>query len=902
MVFRIILCGLCFWIAFATHTQAQVDIDSLTHQPSDTTLLDSPQDSVEIDSVAMDLADVPMTDDFATVVEYSADDSIHFDMATEVISLYKNSKITYGIIDLKAEDITIDLNENVLNAVGRRDTNNVLQNTPIFKEGKETYEAEAIRFNFKTQKAIVKRVRTQQGEAYLLGERIKKDEKNNMFIQTGLYTTCEADHPHFGIRANKIKMIGSKQIISGPFQLIISDIPTPIGFPFGIVPVPKARASGILMPSYGETRERGFFLRNGGYYWAISDYIDLSLMGEIYSKGIYGVTVQSRYNKRYHYTGNFRFMYNNRAEGERGTLNRSSASDFKLMWSHNPQPRGSSRFSASVNAGTTTFDRNNSFNQQDFLNASLNSSITYSKTFEGTPFNMTTSLRHNQNVQTEIITVFPEANLGMNQVAPFKNIIRNTRSPLNQLRFSYSLRGKAEVNNVFRTASVSGLRVLNAAEVGDTVAFNLSNMAQMLENTNMGMQHTIPISTSATILRYITVTPQANITQTIYRESYDYRWLQGNEVEIDTIRGVSQFYSYDIGANATTRLYSFFSFGENAKVQAFRHMLTPTIGFNYRPDFADERFGFYQEVPIDNEGNTRPFSRLDGNYGRPSMGRQGAVSLSLDNNVEMKLLQADGTTKKVPILENFQVRGNYNLAADSFNLSNVDMSMRTRLFEKITINAGGTVDPYTYELLRIDSTGTGANDFRVQQRRVDEFAWQNGQGLGNLSNFRVALSTTIGPDLFKKGGGKGEDGKEEEEENGKKYKSDKGSQEDLDFINDNPDLYVDFSVPWSLNFGYNINYRKNGFAPAVVTQTVDFRGDVSITEKWKIRYQTGYDIVQKEFSFTQFEIHRDLHCWQLSVNWIPFGPRQSYTLNLGVKAAMLQDLKLARRNSWYDRR
>lgn len=886
MTLLIFLCSF-FSKGFAQTTPA----DSLAIPLSDSlNVAANLADTLATDSLSGDTLTVPVKSEFETTVDYSAKDSIRFNIKTKKAYLYGQSEIDYEKINLKSENIEIDWEENTLHAIGVEKENGEIRGAPIFQEGDDIYDAEEIQYNFKTRKAIVTGFRTQEGEGFVLSERAKKAEGDNYYVQNGIYTTCNLPHPHYGIRAGKIKMVGNKQIVTGPFNLEISEVPTPIGFPFALVPLPKKRASGLIIPAYGETRERGFFLRDGGYYWAISDYMDLTVLGEIYSRGGTGLRVQNNYKKRYRYNGAFEFRFNNRPQGERGTPERSVQQDFWVNWRHQPFTRGNSSFSASVNAGTSTFNQNNAFNQRDFISPSFNSRISYRKTFQGTPFTFSAALGHNQNVQTEIVKLNPDMTLAMNRVFPFKKLIQNPKSFLNDVSISYNFKTRGEITNLVQAPNF-GVKTTDEVVENDTVGFNLSNADILLSNAKFGAQHSIPLSAPLTVLRYFTLTPNANFTETWYAEQRDYEWFSGDTIDVNVTSGFSRFYNYSVGTSLTTRLYS--TYFMKGKVQAIRHVMTPTVSFSYTPDFSKPQYNFYQEVQVREDGTTQLLPRYDGIFGRPSSGEVGQISLSLDNNLEMKVRSLeDPKGKKVKIFDNFGIRTAYNIAADSFNLSDISMQARTQLFGKLQISLNGGIDPYTYELQSVD-TSSG----RVTQRRINKFAWQTGNGIGNINSAGIALSTNFSPKGAK--GGRGGRGNEQTNE----QKPPPGtSQADMDFINENRNLYVDFSIPWSLNVSYNLRYSKRGFDEARITQSMNFNGDVSLTPKWKVGVRSGYDFERKEFSFTSVDITRDLHCWQMTVNWVPFGPRQSYTMEIGVKAAILQDLKLARRNNWYDRR
>ncbi len=832
----------------------------------------SSTDTLNLDSLAA-------KSDFKTTIKYSAQDSIIFDVERNTVMMYNSSKIDYGDINLTAERIDINWDRKLITANGIEDTTTGEQKgLPVFKQGDSEYNSTGIAYNYQTRRAIVTGFTTKEGEGFIHSEKAKRIDDDTYYAKDNVYTTCDLPHPHFGIRSKKIKYITQKQIISGPFNLEVASVPTPLGFPFAIVPLPKRRASGIIIPAYGEVRDRGFFLRNGGFYWAISDYMDLTLLGEVYSKGGVGGSVAYRYKKRYFYDGNFLFTLNSRTQGERGTPQFARANDFRLTWSHTPVSRGNSRFSANVNLGTSTFNQRYSFNTQNFLSNTLNSSINFSHNFVGTPFNMSASLRHNQNVQTDITKVVPQASLNMNRLQPFKRFVRKQSSLIGQINFAYNSDFQGEITNLLGAGSGGGSFRQADVPKKDTIGFNLTNMSELLQTFMPAARHSIPISTSGTIARYFTFSPSFNYNETWYFQRYNYSYRNADTVDVDTVRGFSRFYNYSSSVSFTTQVYTTAQF--KGKIQAVRHLMTPTISFNYTPDFGKEQYKFFQETQVNARGDVQKLPRYSGLYGSPSQGEVGSISVDLNNSIEMKIRNRDPDEKpkKIALLQGLSFSGNYNFIADSFKLSNINMNARTTLFGKLSVNMNANIDPYTYLFVSLD-TATG----QARQNRVSQYAWQTGNGIGNLKAAGLAFSYSFNKKDTKK-------------------TSEKGSPEQVNEINNNSAQYVDFTLPWQLSISTNLSYSKEGFSKANVTNTVNFNGELLLTPKWKVTFSSGYDFKAKDLSYTTFTIFRDLHCWQMNVTWIPFGPRQSYTLDLGVKAAVLQDLKLSRRNNWYDNR
>ncbi len=882
--FSLFFLGSFFSLAFGQ------DIKPLTISLDSLNKLNQLENKAALDSINLvenDTTDRPAaSSDFTAIVTYSATDSIKYDFKTQKIILYTNSEIDYTNINLKSDNITLDWNTNELTAIGLEDSLGRLTETPIFKQGEEEYKAKKIRYNFVSERAVVTEIVKKEGEGFLLLEKGKRDSEGNFNGVQGSYTTCtNTDHPHFRIRSQKIKVIENKQIITGPFQLEIMDIPTPIGFPFGLLPIPKTRSSGIIVPSYGETQPRGFFLRDGGYYWAISDYIDLTFLGEAYSKGVYGASVRSNYSKRYYYTGNFDFRVNTIRDEEKG-ISENNSNDFRLTWAHNPKSRGSSSFSANVNLMTATFNQRNSFDPNAYTQASVSSGVSYNKTFVGTPFVFSGNLRHEQNLQNKIVSVLPQANLSMNRMFPLRRFIKNSQSPLAQLGLSYRLDGQAKISNLLTNAIKGNFKIpSDQRQTSDTLAFDVANLPEILENLQWGLKHSVPLSTSVTFLRYFKMNPSGNFSQVIYGSSNSYEWTQKDTVRTTVNQGFSQFYSYNASIDFTTTLYSTYLF-KNPKFKALRHTMIPTISLSYQPDFSDPRFGFYQEVQIDEGGRTQRIARMNGVYGSPSAGESGTVSFSLRNTLEAKVETKEGKDEKRKLLDSFDFSTAYNLAADSFNLSNIGVNLRTSLFKnKIGINVRSSLDPYTYAIDGRDSLTGKIND----QTKIDRFAWQDGFSLGTMSTLNISLNTSFSADGFAS-------------DNEEEASSQAISQADVDFINQNRDLYVDFKVPWTVSIAYNWNYNRIGLIEGNASQNLSFNGDVSVTPKWKVGYNASYDLEQNLFSDATFNIHRDLHCWELRVSWTPVGFRRGYSLDLRVKSSLLQDLKLNRRNNWRDRR
>ncbi len=851
--------------------------------------------------------------DIETTINYDANDSIFFDLSERKLYLYGETHIDYGIISLEAERTNVDWEKSMIQADYITDSTGAKVGKPVFSEGADTYVANKIVYNFKSKRALIKDIITEQDGAFMHGQDVKKNEDNELFIRGAKYTTCNLEYPHFFIESKKLKAIPGNKIVSGPFNVKFRDLPTPLFLPFGMFPQPRKKASGVVVPTYGEEKLRGFFLRDGGYFFAINDYVDLRVTGDIYSKGGNGMNVTSNYLKRYSYRGTFNFSYNKSLSGSE--QNPLETNDYWVRWNHAPESRRNSSFSASVSAGTSTFNQNNNLVNQDFnrsINSQLTSSVSYRTKFRGTPFNMALDFRYNQNLQTEIVNLtLPDLTLNMNRIYPFKKLIKSTKSLLTKLNFSHNFIAKNELTN--RSRSSFAFPVTNAnADANDTLAFNFNNLDKIYARSRVGGRHNIPISTSLNLLKYFTLNPSFSYQELWYLQELRYTYIESEKaVRIDTVRGFSRAGSWTTGASLNTRIYGT-KFFKKGKIQAIRHVITPGLSFSYSPDFSDPKYGVFNEVQVDPD-NTRKLSKYEGfAYGSPSQGESKTIGLSLSNNIEMKVLSRKDTitgSKKIKLFDNIGLSTGYNLAADSFKLSNISLNARTSFFNgKVSLNLTGSIDPYLYEFRSESVTGIGQRN--VDQRRLDRFAWNNGQGIGQLSR----MTTSIGINLRPKSREGGDRQKTKDFDNFDPGDPNPGdllndlndpnqSPEDkgqLSHIRNNPEEYVDFNVPWSLTANYSINRNKTGFQDAQISQSLSFRGSLGLTEKTQISFNSGYDFENKQFTSTALDISRDLHCWTMSVTWIPFGRFQSYSVSIRVKSSLLQDLKIEKRRSFLD--
>ena len=842
-------------------------------------------------TISKQLDSLKSDSEIETTINYNAKDSIYYDLKTQIIKLYGNSSIDYGNINLKAHKIMIDWNAQTLDANFMRDSTGLKIGKPIFTENNQSYETDKITYNFNSKKAIISGIVTQLDDAYMQGEKVKKNELDELYIHDAKYTTCNLADPHFHIATKKLKVIPGKKVISGPFHLKFGNVPTPLGFIFGMFPQPKETVSGIIMPSYGEEKRRGFYLREGGYYFAVNDYFDLRLTGDIYSKGSYGATIATNYKKRYAYNGSLKFNYNKSKTGEIESPFESN--DFSFSWTHTPSSKGrSSRFSSSVNFQTNSYNQNKNLVQSNFnqsINAQFNSNISYSKTFKGSPFNISTNLRHSQNVQNKKVNLtLPDLSYNMSRIYPFKNMGKLGKTALGKISISHRFTGKIELTNGSSSSSLNSINVINSSDsFNKQVDFNMQNINTIIDRSKIGGKHTIPISTSFNILKFFTVSPSINYNEIWYLKKLNYTYNEvENGVEIDTTNGFSRAWSYNTALSLSTRIYGTVFF-KKGKIKAIRHVITPEISLTYSPDFTQKKYGYYENIQINNEGETRLLSKYENFlYGSPRIGSSASINFYIGNNLEMKVIDENDTisgTKKIKIFENLSFSGNYNFLADSFQLSPIRFNTRTSFFKRlINVSLSGTMDPYAYKLDSISETN------QIYQRRINELAIKNNQGLGSLAFINMALGMRFSAKDFQS--------PEEEDEKESRF----GTRREIDYINSNIAEYVDFNVPWSINASYNLNRRKIGYNDPTITQTITMSGDISISEKTKISMRSGYDFKNKMLTQTSINATRDLHCWRIRFNWIPFGRFQSYNLSISAVSALLQDLKLEKRSRFFD--
>jgi hypothetical protein len=806
-------------------------------------------------------------------VKYEARDSMPYDAIRKIFHLYGQAKVVNEDLSLEADYIEIDLTKNLMSARGTRDSLGMLVGMPLFKQGGKEYKAEVIKYNYKTRKAHISEFRTQEGEGYIHGEDVVKNADNTFGIQDAKYTTCNLDHPHFYIAATKIKVIPDKKIITGPADLVIADVPTPLMLPFGIFPIKKGQSSGLIIPTYGNSPRQGYFLRNGGYYFGLGEHADMQVTGDIYANTSWAGRSGFRYANRYHFAGDLGFNFANNKYGESSDLDYYTSRDFQLSWNHRSDPKAvpNTSFTANVNLVSRNYLANNSYVPQNIMTNQIVSSVSYNKGFANGKYNFSTNARASQNVQTGDMAIsFPDFTFTVSGFNPFKPKYKSVADKwYENITMSYATSFKNEVNTkdsiLFRNWRGNEFR-----NFFDTAA-------------RYGMIHTLPINTSFKVLKYYTLSTSVTMNEYWYLQTIRKDTMNGMAMN-RTVNGFERAFTYTPRVGINTRYYGIKSFSKG-RLAAIRHVVSPSLDFSYSPDYSASSTGYYKSY-VDAQGREVKYSIFErGIMGGPGMGRQGNVGFSVDNNIEMKVRTGKDTARreeKIQIFESIRAGGAYNIFADSLQLSKINLSARTRLFKNILLTANANMDPYVNEIYT-------ENGFK-NVRRLNRFYFNSQSIPGVITDGGIGVNATFNKDFFKR-------------------KSSMNSEFDgnLKYINEMPEDYYDFNVPWSLTIVYSVNYNRynnlNNPDNPNYTQTITFYGDFNLTSNWKIGYNSGYDIKNKQLNpYTSIDFIRQLHCWEFKLNWIPTGPRQSFLFTINVKSSLLQDLKLTRRRDWFDRR
>jgi lipopolysaccharide assembly outer membrane protein LptD (OstA) len=854
--------------------------DSLPVGEPDTLI--SPEQQVPEDTTAGITAKKKKSPIEAEVL-YNSRDSFKISIEEQKVYLFGEAKVNYQNIELTADYIVFDMSNNIVLATGLTDTLGKVTGKPVFKQGNETFQSDTLRYNFETRKGVIKYIFTKQGEGYLHSKQTKRLADGQIHMKSGKYTTCDAEHPHFYIGLTRAIAIPEKKIISGPAYLVLEDIPLPLVLPFGFFPNTKERSSGLLIPTYGYEQRRGLYLRNGGWYFAINDYVDLSITSDIYSHGTWGLSASSKYVRRYKFSGSFSGQYyQNVIENETPVPTKST--DYSIRWSHTQSPKANPTrsFSASVNMSSSSYDKNQSYNMTDYVTNTKSSSITFSKRWPGTPFNLAASLNHSQNSLNNSVNMnLPKVSFNMSRIYP--------------LRFGKSSGKFKWFENIQLSYSANFENRISAT---DSTLFT--------ENTLLGMKngftHSIPVTmANLKLFKLINISPSLNYKGVMYGShieksvpdtAFFYKGGKGGLV-VDTVRGLNYAHALvpSISFSVNPKLYGMIqSANEESYFMALRHVITPSVSFGFTPDVTALMPDYYRNVKYPTSVQVKPeeyeYSIFENYiYGTPmEAGKSGSVSFGLNNNLEAKVRPKNdttGTPKKITLIENLNFATSYNPFAEEKRWSNISMTGSTRLLQnKINLRVNSTFSPYA-----LDSLGRESNLYLLKEAGK----------LARLTRAGIDISMSL---RSQSGGKKEEDKQEEDKQEAPESRTpDMLRSEDQEIYGD----YVDFSIPWSLSVAYNWSYSKPGLAESKnIIRTVRVSGDISLTKKWKIGGNTGYDFEEKKITVTNLSIHRDLHCWEMRFAIVPFGPHKHYSFTINAKSAILRDLKYDKKKSWYD--
>ena len=812
---------------------------------------------------------------------YEATDTTSISPKDNLIRLYNNAMIKYQDMEITSGIIIVDYDKNEIYAGRIKDSLGEYTQLPVFKQGQDEIRPDSLKFNMDTKKAIIFNSRTEEAGLNILSDKTKKENDSVYYMDRAKFTTsADIENPEYYFLLRKAKVIPGKKIITGPTNMYIADVPTPIGLPFAYFPISNKRSSGVIFPSFGEQNSRGYFVQNGGYYLPINDNLDLTLLGDYYTNGSYGFRVENTYLYRYKFRGNLSFRFENLIQSERGFPDYSKSSIYNLRWSHSQDSKSNpnSRFSASVNLGSSKYYQQsiNQMNAANFLNNSLSSSISYSKTFPGEPqVNMSLSATHSQNTNTQTINMtLPTLQASVSRVYPFAPKVGTKKGIIQNINFQYNLRGE---NRILTT---------------DSLFFK----KEMFENAKSGFQHSIPISTNFKLLKYFSFSTSANLQETwvfktINRE-YD---VELQEVITNENRGFDSFRTYNFSTSLGTTVYGMYNFSEKSKIKAIRHVMRPSLSYGISPSF--EKFYDSYEV-ISADGLTTSdveYSRFEESiFGLPNKNYASSVALSLNNNVEAKVVDRESEEnelKKVVILNNLNFSTSYNLAADSLRLSPIRMNGGTQLFKnKMNVNFGATFDPYALD---------------ENNNRIDKFQINDGGGLFRLTSANLTFNYAFSSDNSDKDSERSQAAIDESVRNGGRdddlfgramdTSTEEFSQVDKEKKEKVPDNLYNYKIPWSLRMAYAVNYNNSVGQNEISSHSLMFSGDIELSPKWSAGISSGYDFKNQGITYTQLRFERDLLSWRMNFSWIPFSTNKSWNFFIGIKSGMLSDIKYDKR-------
>ena len=893
--------------------------DSVPQEP-DTTQMDSLQLAIYKynkaidDSIALDSANRRKKNGIDAPVHYVANDSLIYEGGSGMAYLYGDANVKYEDMDLKSEEIYMCLDSSLVHARGGKDSTGVAFGTPVFVMGKDTYETDSMAFNFKTKKGLISNVYTEQEDGFLTSELSKRNSAGEIFLQHGKYTTCDDPHPDFYLALSRAKVTPGKKVVFGPAYLVVADVPLPFAIPYGFFPFSKSYSSGFIMPTYGDETERGFYLRDGGYYFAISDKMDLKVLGEIYTKGSWGLSAASNYKKRYKYSGSFFASYQNTINGEKNMPDYAKQTSFKIQWSHRQDAKANPfrTLSASVNFATSSYERNNltsMYNPQSYSQTTRTSSVSMTNTFSSIGMTLSTTMNLSQNMRDSSISMtLPDLNISISRFYPFK---RKKMAGKERWYEKISMSYTGQLSNSINTKEDKLMH------------------SSLTRDWRNGMQHSIPISGNFTLFNYLNINPSINFTDRMYTNKINRSWDEQAQKEVtDTIDGFYNIYNWSMSVSASTKLYVFYTpwrklFGD--KIKTIRHVFTPQVSFNYSPDFSSSRYGYYETYQkTDANGNVSlveysPYS--NGLYGVPGKGKTGSVSVDISNNFEMKIKSdADSTgEKKISLIDELGASMSYNFATDIRPLSDLSTRLRLKLSKSYTFNLNAVFASYAYELdengrpvLSNTKTLWGMGKFGRFQGMSQNISYTLDNN--KVSNFFKWLRGEK-VDKKKDKNSRDEDEEDEEDEFNRETNEDDDMQrgqrgarkENAGKAETDDDGYMKFSIPWSLSFGYGVSMRENTGGqfnydkmryPYKFTQTLNCCGNIRLSDGWNISFSSGYDFENKKISMTTASLGRDLHCFNMSCQLV-LAPYTSYNFSFRCNAATLTDaLKYDKRSSY----
>ena len=889
-----------------------VTVDSLPN-PNDTTQMDSLEKAVWLrnkavdDSIHLDSLNKQKKNSIEMPVDYTANDSMVYDATSRKVHLFGKANVKYEGMDLESEKIAISLDSSIVHATGVKDTTKkALSGTPVFKMGNDSYESDTIAFNFKSKKGLINNVKTEQQEGYITSQLSKRMDNGDIYLQHGRYTTCDKEHPDFYIALSRAKVRPNKDVVFGPAYLVVADVPLPLAIPYGFFPFTKHYSSGFIMPTYGDENDRGFYLRDGGYYFAMSDKWDLKLLGEIYTKGSWGISAASNYNKRYKYSGSVYFSYQNTKTGDKGMPDYTKQESFKIQWSHRQDTKANpfSTLAASVNFATSSYERNNlnsMYNPQTMTQSTRTSSVSWSTGFSSLGMTLSSSANLSQNMRTnELSMTLPDLNVNVSRFYPFrrKQMVGKERW-YEKISMSYT----GQLSNSITTNEDHLLH---------------SDLAKEWSN---GIQHNIPVNGNFTLAKYINITLGFNFTDRMYFKKENMQWDQAAQaVAIDTTYGFYNVYNWNASIGASTKFYGMFIpnrkiFGD--KIQAIRHVFTPTVSFSYAPDFGNKYYETYQRTNSDGSVELVEYSPYrSGLYSVPGKGKTGSITMQVSNNIEMKIRSDKDSTgiKKISIIDELGAQMSYNFAASYHRWSDLSTNLRLKWWKNYTFNLNAVFATYAYELDKNGHPYVG-NHTEYSKGRFGRF-----QGMSQNISF------TLTPDKLKKlFGGSVDDNDNKKNDNDD---DDEGVDTDIESnVDDNlvkgqhgakkksggskaetdDDGYMRFSMPWSLTFGYGVTMRENTSGkfntksmryPYKFTQTLNVSGNLRISDGWNISFSSGYDFDNHALSMTTASLQRDLHCFNMSCS-VVLKPYTSYNFSFRANASTLMDaLKYDKRSGY----